>query len=517
MISSHIGGGSSGWNASRQRYGAVADREAINQILFGPPPRKRVRSFAESTTVHPGEVVPAVEQMEPDAGALIHLTDLGNAHRLVRQHGKDFRYVQTTRTWHVWDGRRWREDSTGEVKRRAKATVINIYAEAATLPDEKLRKELIEHAVRSEAEPRIRAMITLAESEREVAIEPEQLDADPFLLTCLNGTLDLRTGILRTHRRGDLITHLAPVEFYPNAHLDLWDQTLAFAFPDREVQDFVRRAAGYSATGDGREEKVFMLIGPTASGKTTFVEAIKAALGDYASTADIRSFLASRDDRGPRNDIARLAGRRFIPSVEVDQGRRLAEGLVKLLSGGDTVVARRLYQEHIEFRFAGKIWIVANNAPTVRDDDDALWRRIIRIPCQQIPADRRDKTVKDLLRNPTVGGPAVLAWIVGGCLEWEQRGLDVPPAVAIVTEAYRQEMDVLWPFIESACRLDPTAWVDTKTMREVYEAWCRENGERPVAGKAWGQRLRDHGCRPEKRAARGWKGIAIRDGTPWTE
>jgi putative DNA primase/helicase len=452
-----------------------------------------------------------------DAGSSIHRTDLGNARRLVLQHGENLRYAQPSRTWHVWDGRRWREDRTGEVTRRAKATVINIYAEAAALPDEKSRRELVAHAVRSEAEARIRAMITLAESEPEVVVEPEQLDANPLLLTCMNGTLDLRTGNLRPHRREDLITLLAPVEFDADAQHDLWDQTITFAFPDREVQDFVRRAVGYSATGDGREEKLFMLIGPTASGKTTFVEATKAALGEYAATADIRSFLASRDDRGPRNDIARLAGRRFIPSVEVDQGRRLAEGVVKLLSGGDTVVARRLYQEHIEFRFAGKIWIVANHAPTVRDDDDALWRRIIRIPCHQIPEDRRDKTVKDLLRNPSVGGPAVLAWIVRGCLDWQRRGLDTPLAVATETEAYRQEMDALQPFIESACRLDSPAWTDAKTLREAYESWCRENGERPIAGRAWGQRLRDHGCHPEKHAARGWAGIALKDGTEQTD
>jgi putative DNA primase/helicase len=442
-----------------------------------------------------------------------HLTDLGNAQRLVLQHGQDLRYCHTLHAWFVWDGRRWKEDTTGEVSRRAKRTVAAMYAEAARTPDSESRKNLVTWAMRSEAADRIAAMMRLAESEPGVVVESEQLNSNPFLLTCLNGTIDLHTGTLQPHRREDLNTRLAPVEFDPNVQLDLWQQTLAFAFPDAEVRNFVQHAVGYSATGDICEEKFFMLIGPTNSGKTTFVEAIKAAMGDYAATADISSFLVTRDDHGPRNDIARLDGRRFIASVEVEQGKRLAEGLVKLLSGGDTVLARRLYQEHFEFKFTGKIWIVANHAPMVRDDDDALWRRIIRIPCQQIPEDRRDPKVKDLLRNPAVGGPAVLAWIVRGVLEWQQRGLAVPAAITAATAAYRQEMDVLQPFIESTCILDPPAWVEAGVLRAAYETWARENGERrPVGPHALGGRLRARGCHSEKRAhVRGWAGIALKD------
>lgn len=455
---------------------------------------------------------PPAEKNPSEEASFIRLTDLGNAQRLVRHHGHDFRYVQMWRAWLAWDGCRWREDATGEVKRRAKATVINMYAEAATISDEKARKDLAAHAERSEAEARLRAMITLAESEREVAVEPNQLDADPYLLTCVNGTIDLRTGSLQPHRREDLVTKLAPVKFDPDARLDLWDQTLAFAFPDPDIRAFVQRAQGYSITGDTKEEKFFMSIGPTGAAKSTIGEAIKAALGDYAATADFESFLFRRDGRGPRNDIARLAGTRFVISVEVDRGRRIAEGLVKLLTGGDTVVARRLYQELFEFVPRFKLWLVSNDPPIVRDDDDALWRRIIRIPFAQIPEDRRDPNVKALLRDPATAGPAILAWLVQGCLNWQRQGLGVPEAITEVTRAYREEMDPLKPFIEGTCILDPTTWVAAAKLREAYETWCRENGERPVAGRAWGQRLRDRGCCPEKHGARGWTGIALKDG-----
>jgi putative DNA primase/helicase len=425
--------------------------------------------------------------------------------------------VQTWRTWFVWDGCRWREDTTGEVKRRAKATVINMYAEAATIPDEKLRKELVAHAERSEAEARLRAMVALAESEHEVAIEPKQLDIDPYLLTCVNGTIDLRTGVLRPHRREDFITKLAPVAYAPDARLDLWDQTLAFAFPDPDIRAFTQRSMGYSITGDTKEEKFFTAIGPTNAAKTTIGQAVKNALGDYAATADFESFLSRRDDRGPRNDIARLAGTRFVISVEVNRGRHIAEGLVKLLTGGDSVVARRLYQELFEFVPRFKLWLVSNDPPIMRDDDDALWRRVIRVPFAQLPEDQRNPNVKALLRDPVTAGPAILAWLVQGCLEWQRRGLDVPAAITQVTRTYREDMDPLKSFIESMCTLEPAAWVTTGMLRTAYEAWCRENGERPVAGKAWGQRLRARGCHPEKRGARGWTGIAVKDRTDWTD
>jgi putative DNA primase/helicase len=397
------------------------------------------------------------------------------------------------------------------------AATWRTYAEAATMPDEKLRKELVAHAERSEAEARIRAMITLAESEREVAIEPNQLDIDPYLLTCSNGTIDLRTGTLRPHRREDLITKLAPVEYDPDARLDVWEQTLTFACPDPEIRGFVQRGMGYSITGDTKEEKLFTCIGPTNAAKSTIGEAIKGVLGDYAATADFESFLFRRDGRGPRNDIARLAGRRFVISVEVGRGRHIAEGLVKLLTGGDTVVARRLYQELFEFVPRFKLWLVSNDPPIIRDDDDALWRRVIRVPFAQIPENCRDPNVKAQLRDPVTAGPAIMAWLVQGCLEWQRRGLDVPAAITQATRAYREDMDPLKPFIESTCTLNPTAWVTTEKLRTAYEAWCRENGERPLAGRTWGQRLRDRGCHPEKHSVRGWVGIALKDGTEWTD
>ena len=216
--------------------------------------------------------------------------------------------------------------------------VRSIYTEAASAGDEVQRKALGEHARKSESESRIKAAIELAKSEPGVPVLPDQLDVDPWLLNATNGTVDLRSGKLRPHCREDLITKLAPVAYIPDATLTQWDDFLADTTnADTDLIGFLQRAVGYSLTGDCREEVLFFVHGPAAAGKSTFIEVIKAALGDYTRTADFESFLQRRDVGATRNDIARLAGARFVASIEVDEGKRLAEGLIKNLTGNDTV------------------------------------------------------------------------------------------------------------------------------------------------------------------------------------
>jgi putative DNA primase/helicase len=335
---------------------------------------------------------------------------------------------------------RWTRDERDAVMARAKAITANMFREAAELPTSHAQKALVDHALRSQRAERLRGMVRLAQSEPGMAVVPVELDAHPWLLTVLNGTIELRTGQLREHRRADLITKLAPVEYHPAARSGLWQRFLREATGEHDaLAAFLRRAVGYSLTGDTGEEVLFFIHGPEAAGKSTFIEAIKAALGDYARTADFETFLQKRGDGGIRNDIARLAGARLVVSIEIDEGKRLAQGLVKQLTGGDTVTARFLWAEAFEFEPQFKLWLAANHAPKVRDTDGALWRRILRVPFEHVvPKEQRDKAVKATLKNPALAGPAILAWAVAGCLEWQQVGLGVPPEVMAATATYRE-------------------------------------------------------------------------------
>lgn len=440
-------------------------------------------------------------------------SDLGNARRLVALHGKDLRYCREMGKWYVWDGRRWQPDSSGQVLVWAKNTIEQMHREASR-GQSKYHRKLAAHAVSSESDARIKAMAAVAQTEPGIPIITDDLDSDPWLLNCLNGEVDLRTGAMRPHYREDLITRLAPVYYDPDAWSVLWDTFLDTACAGSEaLSAFLQRAVGYSLTGDTGEEVIFFVHGPAATGKSTFIEAVKAALGDYAKTADMETFLARKDSGGPRNDIARLAGARFVASTEMEDGRRLAEGLVKMLTGGDKTAARFLYQETFEFTPQFKIWLAANHAPRVRDDDDAIWRRILRIPFERvIPKEEREPGLKLELRNPDKTGAAILAWAVKGCMDWRCNGLGVPPVVEQATEAYRQDMDPLAEFFTDCCEFDPSAWTATVHLRAAYEEWARQSGAFILNDRRFADRLKARGCGTERRSAgRGWLGIRLLD------
>lgn len=441
-----------------------------------------------------------------------HLSDIGNAERLVRRHGRDLRYCRAWRKWLAWDGTRWTRDGNSEAERRAKETMRSVPAEAEQLEDGERRKA-INWGLRSETDQRIRAMLNRAAVEPGIEVEPAQLDANPWLLGVLNGTVDLRTGKRLPHDRADLMTKLAPVEYDPAAKHAVWDAFLERMVPNSNVRNFLQRAAGYSLTGDTGEEVLFFVYGPTSAGKSTYTEALKKALGDYGTTADFSAFLRKRnDDGGPRNEIAALAGARMVLSLEMDEGRSLAEALVKNLTGGDTVKARFLYQEGFEFRPAFKLWLVANHKPKANAEDDAIWRRILLVPFEvSLPAAERNRAVKLALTSDPQAQAAILAWAVAGCLKWQKEGLNPPAEVVQATEAYRLECDHAGPFIDDCFLLDPHGRVAAGEVRRCYEAWCKSNGEKPVAQKSLAAALERHGLRSgRERGGRFWEGISPR-------
>jgi putative DNA primase/helicase len=445
------------------------------------------------------------------------LTDSGNAERLVAMYANELRYA-TGIGWLVWDGRRWKTDTTGELMRRAKITARTIYHDAANCAEDDERKRILGWARNSESEPRRKAMVSLAASELPVVIDASQLDAAAWSLTVLNGTIDLHTGKLCAHKPTDLITKLAPVKYEAEARSARWDAFLdRITDGDDELRGFIQRVAGYTIAGVTDEEILAFPHGPGATGKTTAVEAIKAAIGEYASTADFDTFLLRRGDAGIRNDVARLAGARMVVSVEVEDGKKLAEGLIKQLTGGDKIAARFLHREYFEFEPRFTLWLVANARPRAHASDDALWRRILQIPFTVvIPPDERDPELKRALRTDPDEQTAILAWLVQGCLQWQRRGLDVPDRVRDYTNEYRAENDPIAEWITDECQLGPEHWTAAPELRTSYERWCEAAGSKPIdAGRPWGAALKTRGCTRHKRSAgHGWQGITTTTTVP---
>lgn len=492
----------------------------------------------------------AVEEDGEDAPPLLaegthpH-SDLANAERLIAMHGEDLRHAPDLGGWFHYDERRWRRDEAAarraswHVARKLLIWAARARAEAEkalndpTILDDEPRRELAKlrieqakkawkHAAQSQSSSRLKAILDVAEAQEQMAVRSSAFDRDPLLFNCANGVVDLRTGELRPHRREDMISKLSPVAYDRAARSDLWERVLAEATgDDEEMIAFLRRAVGYSLTADVSEEKLFFVHGPAAAGKSTLLEAIKATLGDYAATANFETFIARPEAGGIRNDVARLAGSRMVVSIEVDEGKKLAEGLVKMLTGGDTISARFLYREEFEFKPGFKLWLAANHAPRVRDDDGAMWRRILRVPFERVvPPEKRDPRVKAALTNASVSGPAILAWAVRGCLEWQKEGLGVPASVARATDAYRAENDPLREFIEECVELvpgDQGSWVSRAGLRAAYEHWAKENGARfTLSPKEFTARIRALGCDeasnrgPSGQPVRTWRCLRLR-------
>lgn len=431
------------------------------------------------------------------------LTDVGNGKRFAEDHAGNVRSVPGL-GWIDYDGRRWRRDDDGAAVERGKTSAAGIREEARNLEDGDLAKKVFAHAVRSESRPRIEAMLKMAESERSLIARVEELDSDPFALNVLNGTLDLRTGELRPHRREDLITKLAPVVFDPDALCLRWLAFLEEVLDrDHELIAWLQRAVGYSLTGDTREQCMVITEGPGANGKSTFLETVASLAGEYGATADASTFMAARAG-STRTDLARLRGRRFVRAAEVEDDARFAEVLVKQLTGGDTVTARFLYRDEFEFTPAFKLWIAANSLPEIRGTDHAIWRRIRRIPFTH-KVERPDKTLPAKLRDEL---PGILNWALEGCLAWQRDGLRVPDSVRAATQEYRRDQDSVRLFVDDGCSVEGQAASTPGRLRDAYTAFCAREGIEPVTPAAFGASLSSLGfTRARSNGLRLWRGI----------
>jgi putative DNA primase/helicase len=419
------------------------------------------------------------------------LTDLGNAERLVDRHGRSFRYVHSFGPFFIWDGARFRKDETLAIELLAKDTVRHIYAEATTVTDDEVRKAIARHARGSESMVRIKAMVRLAQSETVIAVRAGDLDTNRWKLNVVNGTVDLRTGTLLPHEPEDLITKLAPVKFDPSAKCPTFDSFLDRIMDGKTALiEFMQRAVGYMLTGLTEEQVLFFFYGTGANGKTTLLNTLLALFGDYGKQADPELLVAKRGEAHPTG-VADLAGARLAVCVEVEQGKRLAEALLKQLTGGDRIKARFMHRDFFEFEPTHKLCLAANHKPVLRGMDRGLWRRIRLVPFNvTIPEDEQDKALAEKLSEEL---PGILAWAVRGCSEWQRVGLDPPVEVRAATEAYRDEMDTIGDFITDRCVLSANAQEETGKLRKAYERWCEDAGETPLGTRAFSQALEARG------------------------
>lgn len=432
-------------------------------------------------------------------------TDVGNARRLVAEFGDDIRYMHPRGCWLAWDSKRWAWDERDLVELHAKQTVAGLFCEIGNISNQTERNALISHAMKSEGAARIRAMVQLARSEPGIAVLPNELDADDWVLNVDNGVLDLRTGTLRPHDRGALLTKLAPVVFDPTAQAPVWNSFVNTVFKnDGDLISYVQRVSGYSLTGCVSAQILVFFYGLGANGKTTYLETLAGVMGDYATQAAPNLLLEKKNDSHP-TEIADLMGRRLVMSTEVDQGRKLSEALVKQLTGGDKLKGRFMGKDFFEFRPTHKLFLAANHKPVVHGNDEGIWRRINLVPFNVvIPKAQRDPNLMTKLAAERAG---ILNWLLRGCLDWQRSGFATSKAVEDATLGYRQEMDRMAGFLRDCCVLGPYA-AKAADLYQAYLGWCARNVEAAVQQRTFGLMLGERGFEGTKlHGLAGWKGL----------
>jgi putative DNA primase/helicase len=438
-----------------------------------------------------------------------HYSDLAYSKQLAEENEGKLLHV-LGRGWFSWNGCRW-ADGPEEAIRAAKVLAHDGVVAALALAAE---KKITNLAVGRCAESKIRACLKLAETDERLCLPAGvQLDADPDLLNAPNAVVDLRTGSTLEHRPDLYMTKITGAEYHPDARSDRWEQFLDTATEgDAELVAYVKRGAGYGATGWASEEVVFFYHGPGATGKTTLIEAERSALGDYAAVADFSSFLAGRKDASAASpDIARLPGVRMACASEVAPGQQFNASRLKSLTGGERITARGLYKDPFEFTPQFTLCLAANERPSIPGNDSAAWRRMKLIPFNAvIPPEERDPTVKRALTTDPEERVAVLAWIVAGAVEWYRSGLGSCAAVESATAGYRRANDGVAMWLASRCQLDPDAHTPARELLGSYERWCMEAGDEACSPKAFAAALREHRLK-DKHTNSGtvWAGVRL--------
>ena len=435
-------------------------------------------------------------------------TELRAKEIFVGQFQSELRYVLEAKAFFHFDGTRWVRDG-GDVALGMAQTLTSLLLRfAGSISDTKQATLVGKFAIFCEARRVIQAAVALAQADDRIVTRIANFDCDPYLLNTPSGTVDLRSGQLREHRREDMITKITPIAFDAEARFDRWERFLDEVFVGkRDVVEFVHRAVGYSLTGDTREESMFIAHGRGANGKSTLLETVKRALGDYATTCD-SDLLLARGRRESTNDLARLAGARFVSCVEVNQGRALDESRVKAMTSTDTITARFLFREYFEFRPELKLWLGTNYRPEIRGTDDGIWRRVCLIPFEaQFQGANRDVTLSATLSAEL---PGILAWAVRGCLAWQDRGLDAPAAVLAATNSYRSDSDLIGQFIAELCEVRPDAEIGAGALYEAYRKWSDSVGEKPMTNTAFGRNITDRGFHKDSKRKASRFGITVR-------
>lgn len=420
------------------------------------------------------------------------MTDTGNAHRLCDKFGDVIRYSYNRKKWYYWNGKVWRLDDTGEIKKLADIICDDLKREAFEEQDEDIQKVLLKFADKTASSKNKENMIKECQHLEYIPASPDDFDSYLDYVNCQNGIVNLRNGELLPHNSRFMMSKICNSEYdnsgkQPKRWLQFLDEVTN---GNKELQDYIQKSIGYSLSGNNVEQCAYFLYGMGNNGKSTFLDTIADLFGGYASNVQPETIMMKRlGGDGANSDIARLKSSRFVTSEEPTEGVRLNEGLIKQLTGGSKITCRFLYGDEFEYTPEFKIWVATNHKPVIRGTDVGIWRRIKLIPFEvSIPKDKVDKNLKYKLREEF---PQILAWAVQGCIKWQREGIEEPDCIKDAVKEYKQEMDLLANFVEQCIVIDYNC--EEKVMGNdlfrLYSKWARDNNEYEMSANKFGREI----------------------------
>lgn len=430
----------------------------------------------------PGKVVPLRkgEELSEDRLAL----------EFERRHAGELRYCHTAGSWYVWDGARWKQERTQLAFTWAREVCRDISG-----GDAKFSKANTASAVER-----------FAAAARAFAVTAEHWDQAPLLLGTPGGTVELTTGKLRPASQGDMITRAAAATPDSKGHPRRWLAFLREATrDDAELMRFLQQIAGYGLSGDTSEHALFFIYGAGGNGKSVWLNTMTGILGEYATTAAMETFAASKHDKHPA-DLAMLKGARLVTASETEDGRTWAEAKIKQMTGGDPVTARFMRRDFFTYQPEFKLVIVGNHKPRLNNVDDATRRRFNIIPFIHKPSAPDPGLEADLRKE----WPQILRWMIEGFLDWQEHGLIRPDSVRLATDEYFEDQDVFGQWLDECCDL---GGIHAGSNARLFASWRRyaeAAGEDAGSAKSFSQALRKRGFEPYRKAnERGFKGVDV--------
>lgn len=424
--------------------------------------------------------------IEGESSKTFSLDDVGATARLADFVDGDFVWVHEEKVYYSWTGKRWEPDLSRKLFQQWDEMTGRLQQD----PDAALAKWARKHRSSGHTKFAIKEMRSVPGVSR----SKSTFDRERGMLNLHNGLLDLRTQSFGEHRRDVYATRIFNASYRPRASCPNWTDFMETVVPDVSVREYIQRACGYSLLGDADQRALFLVWGPSGTGKSQFLETLQYMYGDYGVTASVGTFMAT-SNKGPSADVHRLRSKRFVATSETADNVRFDEETVKRLTGRDTMATRALYQQEQEWTPECSIWIATNHKPKFASDDDAIWKRSKLLPFTVRFGQEGREEIKDYARKFLFAeADGILNWMLAGLKDFLAGGLREPEEVAKQTLQHRLEVDSVAMFLEDAINdgrlaVSPGGHIRSADLYVLYGEWCRQSEERRLGRRRFTSRI----------------------------